>query len=1121
MKKRLLSVLLTLSMVLTLLPGTAFAAGNGETVNRIRLMDKSAWETATIARAGYDTDDVSWATVTSIRFLTEEGSYTNSGVAAEYDCYSSEGYLADAPGQKILPSEIDRVVVTLNYAHTGWNVGKIEYGVRAVFHREDFDIAYTEGDLGVRKYAELTLKDDAASVGECAVTFMYKPIGATSWSIYDILYVDKGASLGDNMPANPATGTQHFVGWNTSEDGTGDYFGADTEVNGNITVYGIKVTAGGATAYHVMNGSENWLKQEVLDQTKNSDSYTIDKVNICTIQVNGKDESTNPNYRRNGWREYNGIAQNHWYIYNIDLYSTLPIDWNRDVPVEDILSITLTGTIGETLFEVTIPRSELAFKTVSGAGVDVIVEIWLAKALEDGTTTYPVIGTIDNGGTVENGNQNVEEGGSSQAMVFKPAEGYEITGVTVNGSPDSEFQVDNDGSYTYPAQESVTQGITVVVTTTAKKPSYEEYDILVSFCRPDNQNSIIVQNTVASGESATPPTKDGDKTITGWKLDSEDGSLYSGMYDYDALATLVTEKGSWDDTDKKGYLTFYATYAADLYPVYVNVYRNGDTSKPAVSEKLDDYPKGTSFEDILQENGYLTSLDGLYTGGSAGYEWNGVWSHEISNWPAPIGEGTVNGWTNLSTMVYDLEKVVVYGVFDGVKENAQVVWEGTAKFGNNLLDYLNEQKDSMNLAREGYDLDPTWYNWDWYGHKIGADATVNGWTNVYVAYTTQIPNEPTYDDLKDLGFKILVTDKNSPIPHGNLTYGLLENTYTLSQESATSYRIILNVADYAAQYDVDKKMPEGTHVSTTTQGKADFDITWEAGKWTCDDLTETIGVKCTAPNAPTAEELSDLIKITVKDFADGNVPEGAVDHGNQIFAPAEGTYTVGVITPDQDAKTYTATLTLTDGAAYAALLDERLELAVDTHTLTTTVSKLHPITLTFDPATGTWTANRDGWSLGVKCEPEEDVYIIHVKFVDPEGNLLGGGDVISAIPDQELEIADPTAPEGMTFVGWKALTGLETQYNGEFTFTALSELVNGNWTEDNESWLTFEAIFTEKTPEYRVIHVSFVDSDETTSLGGGDVISTYPDQELIAPDPAYFTPKDMTFVGWKDRKSVV
>ena len=653
--------------------------------------------------------------------------------------------------------------------------------------------------------------------------------------------------------------------------------------------------------------------------------------------------------------------------------------------------------------------------------------------------------------------------------------------------------------------------------------------------------------------------------------------------------------------------TYTYTFEAQSQTVQVVIYRNGNTTTPyATIPVVGDHEIG----DTISISG-LNISDYYTEGGTPGEDYvfegwynDGGWNDYLAGDPNnTLGETiTVSGWTNIICMVTDYERVVVYGVTDGVKTDDDVLYSGKALHGENVIDYLEENVENLN--RDGYTHDE-WFKWDAYGTEIkfGDTDVVSGWTNVYVAYTTQIPDEPTYDDLKDLGFKILVTDKNSPIPHGNLTYNLLEHTYTLSQESATSYRIILNVADYAARYDVDKDMPEGTHVSTTTQGKAYFDITWEAGQWTCDDLTETIGVKCTAPDAPSAEELSDLIKITVKDFADGTVTEGATDHGNQIFAPAEGTYTVTDVTPNQDTKTYTATLTLTDGAAYAGLFDDILGLENGTHTLTTTISKLDPITLTYDPATGNWTANRDGWSLGVKCEPEditpdqytivyhgnggyvtsnpdkdqttstanvgeettlknadtftrdgyvfqgwaltaegevayqgsqkvtfdaqagdkvnlyavwaEDVYTIHVSFNDNDNEYLGGGDVISTYPDQELgSIPTPTAPEGMTFVGWKTLTGLETLYNGEFTFTALSELVNGNWTEDNEAWLTFEAVYTDTADEYHVIHVSFVDSDETTSLGGGDVISTYPDQELGSiPTPT--APEGMTFAGWK------
>ena len=133
----------------------------------------------------------------------------------------------------------------------------------------------------------------------------------------------------------------------------------------------------------------------------------------------------------------------------------------------------------------------------------------------------------------------------------------------------------------------------------------------------------------------------------------------------------------------------------------------------------------------------------------------------------------------------------------------------------------------------------------------------------------------------------------------------------------------------------------------------------------------------------------------------------------------------------------------------------------------------------------------------------DEYHVIHLNFVDGEGNSIGSGDVISTYPNQEYVTPDPAsyAPEGQTFVGWKAQLGNEPMYNGAFTFAALEDLreeLDGpiTWVNGEETWITFEAIYTDEEAEYHVIHVSFVDSDETTSLGSGDVISTYPDQEL-------------------------
>lgn len=576
-------------------------------------------------------------------------------------------------------------------------------------------------------------------------------------------------------------------------------------------------------------------------------------------------------------------------------------------------------------------------------------------------------------------------------------------------------------------------------------------------------------------------------------------------------------------TDDAVYTATWIENAPEYQTVNIVIYRNGNTTTPyATIPVVGDHEIG----DTISISG-LNISDYYTEGGTPGEDYvfegwynDGGWNDYLAGDPNnTLGETiTVSGWTNIICMVTDYERVVVYGVTDGVKTDDDVLYSGKALHGENVIDYLEENVENLN--RDGYTHDE-WFKWDAYGTEIkfGDTDVVSGWTNVYVAYTTQIPDEPTYDDLKDLGFKILVTDKNSPIPHGNLTYNLLEHTYTLSQESATSYRIILNVADYAARYDVDKGMPEGTHVSTTTQGKAYFDITWEAGQWTCDDLTETIGVKCTAPDAPSAEELSDLIKITVKDFADGTVTEGATDHGNQIFAPAEGTYTVTDVTPNQDTKTYTATLTLTDGAAYAGLFDDILVLENGTHTLTTTISKLDPITLTYDPATGNWTANQDGWSLGVKCDPED---------ITPDQYTIvyhGNGGYVTSNPDKDqttstanvgekitLKNADTFTRDGYVFQGWALTAEGEVAYQGsqKVTFDAQAgDKVN------------LYAVWAEEPAEEQVITVRFDNQDGTWADGEDGyesqytMFSTTPDATNTAPTVA--APEGKVFAYWIDQ----
>lgn len=87
------------------------------------------------------------------------------------------------------------------------------------------------------------------------------------------------------------------------------------------------------------------------------------------------------------------------------------------------------------------------------------------SALVPTAQKYTVTGTIDNDGTVTNPSQKLKPGEKSTAMTFAPADGYKITSVTVNGTAVSDLTLNSDGSYTYPAMDSVTENIAVNVKT--------------------------------------------------------------------------------------------------------------------------------------------------------------------------------------------------------------------------------------------------------------------------------------------------------------------------------------------------------------------------------------------------------------------------------------------------------------------------------------------------------------------------------------------------------------------------------------------------------------------------------------------------------------------------------
>ena len=65
---------------------------------------------------------------------------------------------------------------------------------------------------------------------------------------------------------------------------------------------------------------------------------------------------------------------------------------------------------------------------------------------------------------------------------------------------------------------------------------------------------------------------------------------------------------------------------------------------------------------------------------------------------------------------------------------------------------------------------------------------------------------------------------------------------------------------------------------------------------------------------------------------------------------------------------------------------------------------------------------------------ETAVNAISVRFVSWDGTkdeYLGSGDVISTNPTASVSIADPVAPEGKEFIGWKVRLSDSPMYAGE------------------------------------------------------------------------------------------
>ena len=418
-----------------------------------------------------------------------------------------------------------------------------------------------------------------------------------------------------------------------------------------------------------------------------------------------------------------------------------------------------------------------------------------------------------------------------------------------------------------------------------------------------------------SGMPALP--SDNSTYLIGITVENKGASTYEAVSVSDGTWTF----SDWDANEKEMVedgITFTGTWtfepnAPETYPVYVVIYRNGNTDEPYSSTKIGEYAKGDSV-DLRELNiaDYYSSANGFkFEGWYNDDGWN---QYKAGNPNNKLGDSiTVNGWTNIICMVTDYEKVVVKSVIDGDKDNAETIYTGNALHGTNLIDYLDESFTPED--KPGYELDK-WYNWDWYGHKYSDTTTVNGWTNVYVTYTSVEPDAPTAEDLAALKLKVQIDCIDLGV-HPNRDYAIEDGTFTTDVKLINGeWQCALSVegSAYLTKYNAEFGKHEFSGSSTKTKT-----LVYGAAGWTLENPSNdriVFDVRCVEPEAPTYDVLKDMIKVQI------DCINKEVSHSNADYDLIENSYDLGTLTANADG-TWSCTLTVKSDA-YIAKYNETL-----------------------------------------------------------------------------------------------------------------------------------------------------------------------------------------------------
>lgn len=221
-------------------------------------------------------------------------------------------------------------------------------------------------------------------------------------------------------------------------------------------------------------------------------------------------------------------------------------EWRGTVAANDSVSYTVTYTVKAS--DVT-DNGLINTVTMNGYGEKSSDPVPTAQK-------HTVTGTIDNGGTVTNPSQKVKPGEKSEAMTFTPADGYKIISVTVNGTAVSDLTLNSDGSYTYPAMDSVTENIAVIVKTDKRtdlsytvKYYWNGTTQTVANSTTVNDQTFGTQVTVSPAQiEGYTPVSSAEKTIT---IDADNSKNVINFYYYkNVTLTANSDTVAYDGTEK-------------------------------------------------------------------------------------------------------------------------------------------------------------------------------------------------------------------------------------------------------------------------------------------------------------------------------------------------------------------------------------------------------------------------------------------------------------------------------------------------------------------------------------------------------------------------------------------